>query len=292
MTDETLSAAPELATATPAAVESAPTTEPENLQAPAIEEGAPAEVVPQPDEDFEELEWSGKKFKAPKGLKDGVLMHADYTRKTQEVAESRKALEQREQQLAQQAQASEEELNIRVGLRHINSELERLKDYGWNEYLAAAREDPLGAREAWDYKTHLQNQKAEAEQHISAKQGERTRAAQQDQAKRLEATLDYARKIPGMTQAMHEEVLSLPVSLGVPKERLAEVMDSTVYKVLYLARLGQQVEAARAAPKPATPPAAPAPLTVVKGGSPAQKSLAAIDDMEEYVAARKAGRKG
>jgi hypothetical protein len=290
MTDETLSATPEPATATPAVVEQTPETEPVNLQAPAIEEGATPEV--EQSDDFEELEWSGKKFKAPKGLKDGVLMHADYTRKTQEVAESRKALEAEQARIAQQAKASEEEMNIRVGLRHINSELDRLKDYGWNEYQQAAQSDPLGAREAWDYKQYLQQQKAEAEQQISAKQSERTTQTQQETAKRLEATLDYARKIPGMTQQTHEQVLKLAVDRGVPKDRLAEVMDPVVYGILHDAWLGQQVKAAKAAPQtPAAAPATPAPLTVVRGNAPAKKSLEAMD-MAEFVAARKAGRKG
>jgi hypothetical protein len=292
VTDETLSAAPELETATPAAVEQTPETEPENLQLPAIEEGAEPEVPQQPEEDFEELEWSGKKFKAPKGLKDGVLMHADYTRKTQEVAEHRKALDAEKARIEQQAIATEQELDLRASLRTIDAEIKKFEAFGWAEYQQLRQTDPLSADEAWNYKSYLEAEKARATNALGEMQTTRTQQAQQDTAKRLEATLDFARKIPGMTQEVHEEVLKLAIDKGVPKERLAEVMDPTVYNILYHARLGYQVAAAKSAPqKPANAPAAPAPLQVVRGNAPAKKALADMD-MEEYVAARRAGRKG
>src|SRR5687767_11611432 len=89
-----------------AAVEPAetPTIEPETVEEPldlealANEETTPDEEAdPQEltQEELDELEWDGKKFTAPKGAKDGFLMHADYTKKTQEVAQTRKELEDR-----------------------------------------------------------------------------------------------------------------------------------------------------------------------------------------------------
>lgn len=50
-----------------------------------------------PEPEDEELEYDGKKFKAPKDLaselKNALMRHGDYTRKTQDVAEVRRALE-------------------------------------------------------------------------------------------------------------------------------------------------------------------------------------------------------
>ena len=42
---------------------------------------------------FEEIEQDGKKYAVPKELKDSFLRHADYTKKTQEIAEQRRAIE-------------------------------------------------------------------------------------------------------------------------------------------------------------------------------------------------------
>ena len=58
--------------------------EPVNLDDPGEPE-VEDELQPE-DDDSEEIDWNGKKFKGPKGLKDGLMMQADYTRKTQEVA--------------------------------------------------------------------------------------------------------------------------------------------------------------------------------------------------------------
>jgi hypothetical protein len=104
----------------PVKVEDESLAEPEAEQAP--EEGA----EPQPGEEAEELEtvdYDGKQYQVPKALKAGIMMQADYTRKTQEVAEQRRELESRSQQIAQQAQASEEELTARATLIGINQSL-------------------------------------------------------------------------------------------------------------------------------------------------------------------------
>jgi hypothetical protein len=101
----------------------------------------------------------GKQIKGPKGLKDGVLMHADYTRKTQEVASERKALAERAALVDQQAKASEEELSHRVQMSKIDSEIERFKGFEWAQYQALRQTDPAQAEEAWAYKQHLNNLK-------------------------------------------------------------------------------------------------------------------------------------
>ena len=291
MTDETLSAAPELATAIPA-VESAPEVEPENLELPASDEGEQPAVEPELD-DFEEIEWSGKKFKAPKGLKDGVLMHADYTRKTQANAERVRELDTREERIAQQAKITEEELDARAHLRSINAEIERLKAFGWAEYQQARQSDPLGADEAWNYKAHLLQQKTEAETLLGQKQNERTQETQREAAKRIEDTLAFARSLPGMTQEIHKENLAFAKAKGVADHALAANMNPVVYEMIHLARIGSQVLAKqKAAPKPGGNSPAPQPLTTVGGKTnpETRKSLADMD-MEEYAAARKAGRK-
>jgi len=57
----------------------------------------------QPESDLAELEWDGQRVQVPKALKDAFMRNEDYTRKTQELAESRRAVEHI-QQVAQQSQ--------------------------------------------------------------------------------------------------------------------------------------------------------------------------------------------
>ena len=63
------------------------------------------------------LERNGKQFQVPKELEGEFLMQGDYTKKTQTVAEKAKELEAREQQLSQQAEATEAELDARATLK-------------------------------------------------------------------------------------------------------------------------------------------------------------------------------
>src|SRR5215216_3195421 len=51
-----------------------------------------AEASAEADE-FEDVDFAGKQYRLPKELKSALMMQADYTRKTQDVAEQRKALE-------------------------------------------------------------------------------------------------------------------------------------------------------------------------------------------------------
>lgn len=257
MTGETLSADVELETANPS--DDMPDTE---LEAAIGEGDDEVEDLGDPDDDLEEVDWSGKKFRAPKGLKDGLMMHADYTRKTQEVSESRKALDQRASQLDQQARATEEELDLRSTVRHFDSEIKRLEGFGWAEYQTLRATDPMQADEIWAYKTHVEKEKSKAEQVLGEKQQARTREAQQGIAKRIEDTKAHARKIPGMTEQIYGEVMSLAQSKGISRERLAEVIDPTVFDIMYHARLGYNLVAKRNAPKPAAPP--PAPVEAIR----------------------------
>jgi hypothetical protein len=50
-----------------------------------------AEVV---DDGLDSLDWEGQSLRVPKGLKEAVMRNEDYTRKTQEIGEQRKSLEQ------------------------------------------------------------------------------------------------------------------------------------------------------------------------------------------------------
>lgn len=256
-----------------------------------VEENAEnAETEESDEDDLEEFEWNGRKVKGPKGLKEGLMMQADYTRKTQEVANTRKELEARAQRLEQQFQASEEYLDARADLRAVTKELERFEGFDWSAYQQARLTDPLSADEAWNYAQHLRSQKAQLEAVIQQHDTRRTAEAQQEIAKRMQETHEYAKtNIKGWTPETDKQVVEFALSKGVTREQMQSLMSPLVYEMLYLARIGQEA-LNKPAPKPAQQKPT-APLKVVGGRSTpgARKSLAEMD-MDEYVAARKAGR--
>lgn len=100
------------------------------------------------DDDLEEVEFDGVKARVPPAIKAGLMRNADYTRKTQEVAESRKALEQREAALNQQAEAVQA-LETDFGKVHaLNAQIKAFEAVDWDalDREAAASEDPIAAQ--------------------------------------------------------------------------------------------------------------------------------------------------
>lgn len=274
----------------------APTTEP--AEAIEIETEETVELEgdgePQPDPDEEEFDWEGRKVKGPKGLKDGVLRQADYTKKTQEIAETRRELEARKQRIDQQSKASEEELQSRAALHHIESELKRFPEgYDWSAYQQHRQNDPIAADEAWQYYQHLRQQKSEAGTRIQQAEQTRTTEAQQEIAKRLQETADYARtKIKGWTPDTDKQVIDFARSKGATDADLQRLMSPMVYEMIHLARIGEQaLQKATTTPRPA-PQAQTPPLTTVgaRTNPPARKTLSEMSMTEHaaYFAKQKA----
>jgi len=75
---------------------------------------------------FEEVEYEGKKYALPPELKDAILRQADYTRKTQELAQTRQQAEQTFAQ--QQARIEAERANIQAVAR-LTAMDDRLQQY-------------------------------------------------------------------------------------------------------------------------------------------------------------------
>lgn len=243
-------------------------------------EGSSEEV----DED-DDLDFGFKKYRVPKSLKEGVeKLRKEFTQATQTASSKAKELAEREARIGEQFKASEEELSARAKLQHVNSELDKFKDWGWAQHQQLSQTDPIKADELWKYKQHLASEKSGLEQSLSAAFQRRTHEAQQAIAKRIEQTREYARKLPGYKEGETDrQVIEFAKSKGFSDNDLRNAMSPKVFEMFHLARLGEI-----ALKKPAAKPAAPSePLTTVgaRGNPPARKSLADMS-MEEYAAYR------
>lgn len=79
--------------------------QPAQDEAPQGEEAAPEQPSEQPSaDDSAEVTLEGKTYRIPKELKDAVLRHEDYTRKTQEIAERARAVDAQAKVLAEREQ--------------------------------------------------------------------------------------------------------------------------------------------------------------------------------------------
>jgi hypothetical protein len=278
---------------------------------PVVEKEAPQEVVdevvpetPETDEPAEqdetdELEFGFKKYRVPKELKTAVEeWRSATTKKEQSVADERKTLEAAR---LQQVKASDAELDARAQLRTVAAELKRFEAFDFAQFQALHGTDPLGADQAWAYKQDLKDRHAALTETINKAAAERTEYAQQDLAKRVQETLAEAPKIiPGWkadtgSQAI-EKLVQFGHSLGIPEQAMKDNWSPALLKLLHRASIGEQSLQKAAAPPPKAPPAeAVVPLSTVSAKSapaakPSLAQLAKEGRMEEYVAARRAGR--
>lgn len=246
----------------------------------ALAEGENPEPVE--DEEFEEFDWNGKPIRAPKGLKDGVLMHADYTRKTQEVAATRKELDAQKARVAEQAKASEEYIELKADYRARQRDLSAYENVDWNAW---SLQDPIACQQGYIAYQNLQREAGELTQAISEADRRRSDETQQDTARRLHETHEYAKQnIKGWNDERAKKVIDFALEQGFSREELQSSLSPATLKILHLAELGNQVLSKSVAPKIPQK----APLTVVGGKSnaPVRKSLSDMS-MDEYASYRK-----
>ena len=244
---------------------------------------------PDPEDDLEEFDWEGKKIKGPKGLKDGVLRQADYTRKTQEIAETRRQLEERAQHIEQQSKASDEEMNARAALMSIDSDIKSYESVDWDAWEA---QDLFAAQAGFRKFQQLQAARGQVTGYLGERQKARTETTQQETAKRLQETRQFAEtKIKGWTPEVDAKITEFATKeLGFDWNTLKSAYTPAVYKALHLAWLGHQAINAKTAPTTQkTPVTEPLKVVAAKANPPAKKNLADME-MDEYVAARRAGR--
>lgn len=247
------------------------------------EDGNPIEAPAAPEEDdSEEFELDGKTFKAPKALKDRMLMHEDYTRKTQALA-----AKARDFDVARQI--SDAELGARAQIAQIDATIKEWEKVDWEAY---ENQDPLGAAKAWRNFQQVKDSRSTALTQLSQAEQTRTHLAQQDFAKRAEETARFAAKnIKGWTPKLGDEIYTFCKENGLSDEGIRNSLSPEFLKFANWARLGRQMEQRAAAPKP-KPAVTPQlqPLQTVRGKSSpgAARSLtqlAAGNDMDAFAKA-------
>ena len=151
---------------------------------------------PQAEDDTEEIERDGVKYRIPKALKDDLLRQADYTRKTQEVAETRRALEMQAQSLTQQAQLAEATLEHRTNLKLVEQQLATFQNTDWSAYSAQYGADATAAAMAsWQ---QYRDAQAELSSAITRAEGETRAISERNAANAIaQAEAQLSREIEG-----------------------------------------------------------------------------------------------
>lgn len=225
------------------------------------------------DDEFEEELEEGLKVR---GKKDAIeklraerLMQADYTRKTQEVAETRKAFEAQKQQAEELFKFQAEVLDDVAHVKAINNQLAKFERLDWQKLAA---DDPQRAlqldierRQLLDLRNQVGNVIAQKKAKFDEGQRE-TRAKQSEERSKF-----LAKNVPGWGADMDVKLTNYALEKGYTAEFLA----SHSYPPQFVVDLYNSWNASeakkRAQAKQKTPE--PTPVTRVT----ASKSRASVD---------------
>lgn len=221
-----------------------------------------------------EIEFNGKQYKIHPDLKDGFLMRSDYTKKSMEVAELRKAAEAQQAEAAKAYQTSQEVLEARSVMIGLEGQLQQYENVNWQQLEA---EDPISAMSHWRNYQQLKEQRGQVAQYLDKTQHELSEQAAQETDKRLRETRAFAEKeLKGWTPELDNKITEFAVKdLGLSLDSLRASYTPQIYKTLYLAHLGHlALQKQATAPKPSAPAAQPLSKVSARANPP----LAGLDD--------------
>lgn len=199
---------------------------------------AGAEPAAAPDEAEIEVEHEGRVYRVPEALKGAFLRHADYTRKTQEIAEQRRALEG--ERRAAEERAAREQARVRDygRLAALDAAVGEYEDYDWDLWF---QQNPDQAEADWARYQQTLQVRDQVGADLHARERLSALEAQREHATRLEqGHAELARDIEGWSPALARELAVFGQSLGFSPEELSAVTDPRAVKVLHAAWKGAQ----------------------------------------------------
>lgn len=233
--------------------------------------------------EYATIEIDGKEYNVPPELKDGYLRNADYTRKTQEVAEQRRQVEAVKAEAEAMFTMSNEFVEARAKLVNADAMLEQYAKVDWDAY---EQQLPLDAQSDWRKYQLLREERANLAQNLSTQWNQRSEQQRIETQMRLQETANFAKnEIPGWSPEIDAKMTDFALGQGFTQQQLEQTLNPTMYKMLHLAWIGQQtITRTQSAPKPQ---AQTSPLkTVSAKASPNVRKDIADMSMDEYVKAR------
>ena len=172
-------------------------------------------------------------------LQSGYMFHSDYTRKTQEVAETRKQAEQRLERLNQIATMSEQEIQGRSALMNLDAQISQIQNMNLEQL---SQSDPIQAQQLGFRLQKLVQQRGQiegglrqhSEQLALMRKEEIQRAQEQGRA-------ELAKKIKGYNAELENKLADFGTEYGFDRQEILDaVEDPRSIEILHLAYLGKQ----------------------------------------------------
>jgi hypothetical protein len=259
--------------------EAEPEETPEDQQEP--EEAA--EKAPAVDE----IEFDGKKLAIPKGTPPELVesvkslandLKADYTRKTQEVAEQRKSVATRSEAIQQQEQMLSANFTKAVEYKALQDRMAQFENIDWQ---ALVDENPAQATKLNLAYQGLQRQAGTMYRELQQSEAQRQQALSQHQQSLVEAgQRELAKRIPKWSGDVAKSVSETALSYGFSQEELSSILDPRIVHAMHDAMQFRKLQASKPA---AMQKVAQAPK-VLKPGAVAARSpnQAAVERLKKH----------
>lgn len=219
------------------------------------------------EEDLDGVKVRGKKELLEK-LKAERLMQADYTRKTQEVAEERKAIAAAKEAVELEKRVHFENMQEVATIRAIEMQLQNFAQINWQQL---ADSDPVQAMKLDRQMRDLQSQREQLSASVAQRHQQFTQKQQQEAARQMEeARRVLQRDIPGWGEELAGKLRSYALANGYTQQEIDSIRSPAMVRSLY--REYQMAEAKKQATKRTPAPAAP-----VTRVSNASKNKAVVD---------------
>ena len=162
----------------------------------------------------------------------------DYTKKTQEVAEQRKALEEYAQTIKVQEEAFQQQVQLQQALigdvaelTAVDKQLSQFNDVNWQELSDT---DFVEAQKLFFTYNQLQQKRSELATNLESK----AQQVQQEQAKRMQERIEkgkevLAKEIPNWSRETTQELVAVGKEYGFTDDELGTIIDPRHVKVLH-----------------------------------------------------------
>ena len=260
---------------------------------PEVEEEEPAEPVEQeettdeapPENPLEEVEYEGKQYALPKELKEALLRQQDYTKKTQEVADRRRQIEEREAQIELVTKFREENFAKSVEAHSLYTRLQQYSQVNWAELADANPGQYLKLdREHRQLQEAFNRTQAEMQHMGQEFQGKLAETRQRAQAKCIE---ELKRDIKDFGPELLRKLDDTGSTYGFSGTELAAVTDPRMIRVLHAAMKYQELQKAGSLARKQVQDVKP---VQVKTASSAQTRQASTQITEARERLRKTGK--
>lgn len=232
----------------------------------------------EPDDDLVDTEYEGKTYKVPKELKDALLRQSDYTRKTQEVADMRKATEERARLFQAQEQVHAATFEKAVELKQLQSQLSQFDQVDWQ---ALSDSDPVQAQKLLIARQQLERTFGLKSQEYQQAQAQYQQLTQLNRQQMLQEQAQVLKeRLPEYDPKMASRIRDSIKSYGYSDEELSNVTDARLVHVLHDAMKWRELQAQ----KPVAMKKVAAAPSVVKpqAKAPKPRNQAAVQRLKSH----------